>query len=68
MDNIEDPDPHPLATLHLAKFNEVGEKLYSDWFKTDLEQKLVVHFKRPREEEDSESARLQKRAKLGMQS
>jgi hypothetical protein len=65
MDNTEDPDRHPLAALCLAKFNEIGEKLDNDWFGKDLEQKLVVHYKRPREEEDSESLRLLKRAKLG---
>jgi len=63
VDNIDDPDRHPLATLHLANFIKVGGKLDKHWFRGDMEQKLVVHLKRAREQ-DSESSRLRKRAKL----
>jgi hypothetical protein len=65
VDNIDDPDLHPLATLHLANFIEAGKKLDEYWFRGDLEQKLVVDLKRAREEQDSGSPRLRKRAKLG---
>ena len=28
----EDPDNHPLATLHMENFNKVGEELDRNWF------------------------------------
>ena len=64
-DDVEDPDHHPLATLHLANFRKVGEKLDQNWFRGDVEQKLVVHSKHAREEQDSESPRVRKCARLG---
>jgi hypothetical protein len=57
MDNIEDPDLHPLATLHLENFNQANERLGIQWFQGDMEQKLVVHAKRAREPQDCESPR-----------
>jgi hypothetical protein len=58
-----DPDSHPLATLHLANFNSVGQELDQNWFQGDVEQKLVVHSKRAREQ-DSELSRVRKSARL----
>jgi hypothetical protein len=63
-EGIEDPDHHPLATLHLANFQKVGEKLDQNWFRGDVEQKLVVHSKRAREEQGSESLHVRKSARL----
>ena len=45
MDNTVDPDHHPLATLDLAIFNEVGKKLDQDWFR-GVEEKVLVPSKR----------------------
>ena len=61
---VDDPDLHPLATLHLANFNRVGEELDIKWFKGDVEQKVVVHSKRAYEGEDSDASRMQKRGRL----
>jgi hypothetical protein len=32
MDDIGDPDQHPLATLHMENFKVLAEKLASEWF------------------------------------
>jgi len=58
-DNTNDPDRHPLATLDLAVFNEVSEKLNRDWFR-GVEQEVVVSPKRAREEQNSRSLRCRK--------
>ena len=58
-----DHDEHPLAALRLDTFNEVGTKLNVDWFRGNTEEKVVVPSKkRAREEQDSESLVLRKRA------
>jgi hypothetical protein len=43
--NIPDPDLHPLATLHLEHFNNIGKMLSKSWFRGDLEQREVVFAK-----------------------
>src|SRR5258708_1598349 len=60
-----DPDGHPLATLHLTNFRNVGKTLFQKWFGRDVEEKLVVKLKRAREEGleegDSIASRLKQR-------
>jgi hypothetical protein len=43
-----DPDRHPVATLHLDNFNKVIEELDRDWFQGVGQQTLVVSSKRAR--------------------
>jgi len=62
--NIGDVDGHPLAGLCLKRFNEVGRRLDKNWLQRDVEQKLVSHSKRAREEGDSKSSILQKSGRL----
>jgi hypothetical protein len=65
VDNIRDPDRHPLAALDLETFKTVGEGLNGNWFGGYTEQKMVVQSKkRACEEEEGESpvsSRLRKR-------
>jgi len=59
--NGADTDRHPLATLHGKNFRASGEEMDVNWFRGDVEQKLVVHLKRAGEEQESrrrKSARL----------
>jgi len=61
--SMVDLDRHPLAALRLDTFTEVGTKFYEDWFRGNGEQQVVVPSKkRAREEQDSESPVLRKRA------
>lgn len=60
-DNIGDPDKHPLATLNLENFTKFSEALDSNWFRVDIEQRLL---KRTHREEDDRSERLLKRRKM----
>ena len=61
--SIVDLDKHPLAALRLDTFTAVGQTLYDDWFQGNGEQQVVVPSKkRAREEQDSESLVLRKRA------
>ena len=41
--NVPDPDPHPLATLHMANFRDIDKTLPRNWFLGDIEQKEVVY-------------------------
>jgi hypothetical protein len=45
--NVPDPDLHPLTTLHMVNFKDIGETLSWDWFLGDVEQKEVVYLQRP---------------------
>ena len=40
-----DDDGHPLATLHLENFNNIGEMLGRSWYMGDTEQREVVFAK-----------------------
>lgn len=59
-DSTEDPDQHPLATLNLENF---GQQLDLNYFRGDVEQKLVVPLKREYEHEEEDS-RTRRRRKL----
>jgi hypothetical protein len=41
--DVIDPDPHPLATLHLDNFKENSKSLAKSWYRNDTEQ-MVVSF------------------------
>ena len=45
--NVPDPDLHPLATLHMANFKDIGKTLSRNWFLGDIEQKEVVYSQHP---------------------
>jgi len=61
----EDPDSHPLATLHLENFDETCKELTRDWFLGTGQQLLVLPSKRAHEAQESESP-VWKRARLGV--
>jgi hypothetical protein len=46
-DNVDviDPDPHPLAALHLDNFNNINNMLAKSWYMNDTEQMAVVFVK-----------------------
>jgi hypothetical protein len=58
-----DVDLHPLAALHLGNFNEVNMQLDINWFRGDVEQKEVVHFKRSANSVDLNVPGRRKRAR-----
>jgi hypothetical protein len=45
--NAPDPNLHPLATLHMVNFEDIGETLSWDWFLGDVKQKEVVYLQCP---------------------
>jgi hypothetical protein len=45
--NACDPDLHPLATLHMLNFENIGNSYAKLWFKNDTEQWEVEFVKRP---------------------
>jgi hypothetical protein len=57
----DDPDPHPLATLHLGNFIAASKQLGQNWFRGDVELKEIVHLKRP---PGSDVSNTQKPARL----
>jgi hypothetical protein len=61
----EDLDLHPLATLHLANFNQVSLQLGINWFRGAVEQKVMASSKRAHEGRHSDTLREQKQARLG---
>jgi hypothetical protein len=45
--NLPDTDQHPLATLHMANFQDIGKTLSQNWFLGDIEQKEVIYSQHP---------------------
>jgi hypothetical protein len=43
--DTHDPDLHPLATLHLENFTDIGKMISKSWY-TGIEQREVVFAKR----------------------
>lgn len=44
---VTDPDLHPLATLHIANFKDIGKTLSRNWISGDIEQKEAVYSQHP---------------------
>ena len=61
VDDIDDPDQHPLAVLHLENFINISKGFDRDWLKGEVEEKIVVQSrKHALEEQDSEHSVLRK--------
>jgi hypothetical protein len=54
-DNIEDPDLHPLATLHLKNFEANSLALDESWYRGNVQEKLGISAKQARQNPDSAS-------------